>query len=198
MRVLVDENSSFVARVLRKAGVPQSELDDLIQRTFISVAQRLDDIHCGAERRFMFRVAVHNAAHARRTRARRREDLTCGSPPEGIEKLGTPEYLVQRKQMHEALERIIDCVPRDLRVVLLLHAAEEKSTGEIAALLSLPRGTVASRLRRARAHVRGQASAVELAGEWGIERAHLAHDRADADERVVHRSEPDPRRPTTT
>src|SRR6266496_3195494 len=40
MRTIVGENVRFVARALRRAGVPRSELDDEIQRTFIAVAGR--------------------------------------------------------------------------------------------------------------------------------------------------------------
>ena len=66
MRAIVDDNLKFVARTLRRAGVRQPELDDAIQRTFITVAGRLADVHLGAERSFLFHVAIHVAAHARR------------------------------------------------------------------------------------------------------------------------------------
>ena len=41
-------------------------------------------------------------------------------------------------------------MPDDLRVVFVLYELEEMSTPEIAALLEIPPGTAASRLRRAR------------------------------------------------
>ena len=37
VRALVDEHLGFVARTLRRAGVPPSEVDDEVQRTFIAV-----------------------------------------------------------------------------------------------------------------------------------------------------------------
>src|SRR5262245_41174319 len=93
MRSLVDENIGFVERTLRGAGVPAAELDDEIQRTFITVARRLGDVQPGAERSFLFQVAVNLAAHARRKLARRREVLS-DQLPEGLHALGTPEDLV--------------------------------------------------------------------------------------------------------
>jgi RNA polymerase sigma-70 factor (ECF subfamily) len=53
IRSMVDENSQFVARMLRKAGVPRSDLDDEVQRTFIIAARRVDDVELGAERKFL-------------------------------------------------------------------------------------------------------------------------------------------------
>ena len=53
--------------------MPPSELDDEVQRTFITVARRIADVRAGAERSFLFQVAINMAAHARRDLARRRE-----------------------------------------------------------------------------------------------------------------------------
>jgi hypothetical protein len=51
--------------------------------------------------------------------------------------------------------------------VFLLHEFEEMNLTEIAAHLRVPRGTVASRLRRARAQIREHLRAVELAWDLG-------------------------------
>jgi RNA polymerase sigma-70 factor (ECF subfamily) len=165
---MVDEYVDFVARTLLKGGVPQAELDDEIQRTFITVARRLDDVDLGAERSFLFQVAVNLASHSRRKLARRREVLE-DSPPERIEALATPEHLTGRKQMRELLDEIIAGLDDGMRVVFQLHEFEEMNLTEIAAYLRVPRGTVASRLRRARAYIRQHLRAVELAWDLGAD-----------------------------
>ena len=48
------------------------------------------------------------------------------------------------------LDRILEQMDLDLRAVFVLFELEELTTSEIAALLEIPTGTVASRLRRAR------------------------------------------------
>ena len=48
------------------------------------------------------------------------------------------------------LDALIDELPIDSRVVLVLHEMEDHTMAEIAALLEIAPGTVASRLRRAR------------------------------------------------
>jgi RNA polymerase sigma-70 factor (ECF subfamily) len=166
MRAMVDEHLGFVERTLRGAGVPAAELDDEIQRTFIIVARRLGDVQPGAERSFLFQVAVNLAAHARRKLARRREVLS-DRLPDGIHALGTPEDLVDRKQMQALLGNIVDSMHESLRAVFMLYEIEELNLSEIAARLGVPRGTVASRLRRARKLFRQHVSAIELALDLG-------------------------------
>ena len=167
IRWMVDEHFDFVARTLRKAGVPPSELDDEVQRTFITVARRIDDVDLGAERSFLFQVAVNTAAHARRDLARRREVLPGDLTPERIEALATPEYLTQRRQLRRHLDGIVASMDESLRTVFTLNAFEGMDLAEIATLLGLPRGTAASRLRRARAYIREHVTAIEIADELG-------------------------------
>jgi RNA polymerase sigma-70 factor, ECF subfamily len=149
LRWMVDEHIDFVARVLRNAGTPLSELDDEVQRTFITAARRLDDVRPGAERSFLLQTALHVAAHARRTAARRREVLS-EEAPELIDPAQTPEQLADQKRARVLLDRVLDQMTIDLRTVFVLYEFEELSMAEIAEALSIPRGTVASRLRRAR------------------------------------------------
>lgn len=170
IRALLDEHVGFVARTLTRAGVPSSELDDEIQRTFIVVARRLDDVEDGAERSFLFQVAVNLASHARRKMARRREILD-DQPPERIEALATPEHLTDRKQMRQLLDDILEGMDPALRAVFRLHEFEELNLTEISLVLALPRGTVASRLRRARAHIRKHIGAIEVASDLETEGA---------------------------
>jgi len=150
LRWLVDEHIDFVARVLRNAGTPINEMDDEVQRTFITAARRLDDVRPGAERSFLLQTALHVAAHARRTAARRREVLS-EEAPELIDPAQTPEQLADQKRARVLLDRVLDQMSTDLRTVFVLYEFEELSMAEIAEALSIPRGTVASRLRRARA-----------------------------------------------
>jgi RNA polymerase sigma-70 factor, ECF subfamily len=160
---MVDKHLNAVARTLRHAGVPSSDLDDEIQRTFIVAAKRIDDVQVGAERSFLIQVAQNLAWHARRQLARRREVLDA-NPPERIEEIATPEFLAGRKQMRQLFDDIIGSLHESLRAVFTLFEFEDMSMNEIAETLGLPRGTVASRLRRARAQFRLHVAAIELGG----------------------------------
>ena len=159
LRGLVDLHIDFVARVLRNSGTPHAEIDDEVQRTFIVAARRLDDIRPGAEKSFLFRIAFNLAAHARRTAARRRE-VSADQAPEQVERFATPEALTDQKRMRELLDSVLEKMEEPLRAAFVLHEFEEMSTAEIADALGIPRGTVASRLRRARAEFRERVAAI--------------------------------------
>lgn len=164
LRGIVDDHIDFVARVLRNAGTPPAEIDDDVQRTFIVAARRLDDVRPGAEKSFVLRIALNVAAHARRTVARRREVAT--DPAVEIPDGGaTPEQLADRKQVRQMLDRVLHRMHQDLRAVFVLYEIEEMSMVEIAAALAIPQGTVASRLRRARAEFRDQVKALRALSE---------------------------------
>jgi RNA polymerase sigma-70 factor (ECF subfamily) len=164
MRSMMGEHFRFVARTLRKAGAPRWELDDSIQRTFIVAARRLDTTPVAAERQFLRGVAQNVASHARRTYARRRE--VPGDVPERADLFRTPEHLIERKRIRELIDRVLDQMDPSLSAVLTLHALEEMNLTEIAAILAIPRGTAASRLRRARAQFLEHAEEIDLAWEY--------------------------------
>jgi RNA polymerase sigma-70 factor (ECF subfamily) len=170
MRLIVDEHLRFVTRTLQKAGVPRCDVDDEVQRTFMVVAGRLEDVKLGAERSFLFQVAINMAAHARRKLARRREILS-DRIPERIDTLATPDRMMERKQARQMLDNVLRSMPESMRVVFTLYELEGMDRVEIAAQLGVPRGTVASRLRRARAQFRKNVVAVEFAADVGAKGA---------------------------
>jgi len=159
LREMVDDHIDFVARVLRNAGTPEAEVDDEVQRTFIIAARRLDDVRRGAEKRFLVGIALNLAAHARRTMARRRE-VAADQAPELVDGAATPEQLTDRRWARRMLDRLLDSMHPNLRAVFVLHELEEMNMSEIAVVLGIPQGTVASRLRRARVEFRAGASAL--------------------------------------
>jgi RNA polymerase sigma-70 factor (ECF subfamily) len=145
---LVNQHLGFVERVLRNMGVSEADLDDAAQRTFIVVANRLDDIIVGAEKSFLFRSAKHMASHVRRSASRhsRLEPLSDELPSTQE----SPESLISQKKARELLDELLESMPEELRVVFTLYEFEGLKMPEIAEYLEIPTGTVASRLRRAR------------------------------------------------
>jgi RNA polymerase sigma-70 factor (ECF subfamily) len=166
MRAIVDDHVRFVTSTLRKAGVPAAELDDGVQQTLIVAAKRLDDMELGAERRFLRQVALNTAAHVRRKLARRREVMD-DRVPECIETFATPEQLTSRKEIRQLLDDVTALMSDQLCEVFKLFEFEDADMQEIATRLGLPRGTVASRLRRARVQFRKHAAAIDFAWDLG-------------------------------
>src|SRR4051812_16425864 len=65
--------SAFVLRTLRRFGVRADDVEDAAQRVFLTAANRIEDITVGAERAFLYGVAIREAGHVRRSYRRRRE-----------------------------------------------------------------------------------------------------------------------------
>jgi RNA polymerase sigma-70 factor, ECF subfamily len=150
---VVNQHMGFVERLLRNLGVPDAEIDDAAQRTFIVVANRLDDIVEGAEKSFLFRSARHMASHVRRSAARHRSLEPLDDQLASLQ--DTPEQLIGQKKARLLLDGILAAMPEELRVVFTLYEFEGLKMLEIAEMLEIPSGTVASRLRRARKLFKG-------------------------------------------
>jgi len=157
---LVDDHIDFVARILRNAGTAEADIDDEVQRVFIVLSNRLDDVQPGCEKSFLLQTALHIAARSRRTVARRREVLT-DELLQIADPVSTPEELVDRRQMRQTIDQILDQMDSDLRIVFVLYEVEQMTAAEIGTALKIPNGTVASRLRRARADFRDRVSTIE-------------------------------------
>jgi RNA polymerase sigma-70 factor, ECF subfamily len=145
---LVDAHHDFIWRFVRRLGVPSNDVDDVVQQAFWVATRKLESIEPGKERSFLASTAVRVASDYRRTVRRRRE--TGEEPVEAASLDSSAEEMVDRRKARALLDEILDSLTPDLREVLVLFELEELSGGEIAKLLGIAEGTVASRLRRAR------------------------------------------------
>ena len=149
LRAMVGAHFEFIWRSLRGLGVPQGSVDDAAQQVFWIASQKLDAIQVGSERAFLFSTARGVAANARRARIRSRE--TDDAPLATMADAALdPEQAAQRSQAKKLLERVLTEMEEDTRTVFVLFELEGLTSTEIAELLSIPVGTAASRLRRAR------------------------------------------------
>lgn len=142
----------FAWRVLRRAGLSPSDADDAAQRVFLIAAARLADIELGSERAFLYRTARRVASVAHRT-ARRRADqheLEDDAEPDASP---LPDELVEQRRARALLDSILRDLPEDLSAALVLFDIEGLTKSEVAEALGVPAGTVASRVKRARAEV---------------------------------------------
>lgn len=138
-----------VWRSLRRLGVSEFDADDASQQVFIVAHRRLADIVPENEQSFLLQTALRVAADFRRSRRRRHED-PGEDLPTLVDGAASPEELADRRRARVLLDRVLEALPLDLRQVFVLFDLEELTTTEVAAVLDLPKGTVASRLRRAR------------------------------------------------
>ena len=147
---MLDESFDFIWRSLRRFGLSDDRADDAAQQVFIIASRKLDMIRPEAERSFLFGTAMRVASDMRRSAVARREIAHADPAGDLADTSISPDDLIDQRRAREMLDGVLHAMEADLRAVFVLFEIEEMPTAEIAALLAIPPGTVASRLRRAR------------------------------------------------
>jgi len=136
----------FLWRFACRMGVGAAAAEDIAHEAFVIALSRIGAITIGKERSYLVSVVV-NMVRRERQRRHRHEELTeePAAPQDDA-----PDRALDDKRARELLDRSLDALDDDLRAVFVLHEIEEETMADIAQLLDLAPGTVASRLRRAR------------------------------------------------
>jgi RNA polymerase sigma-70 factor (ECF subfamily) len=151
-RAIYDAHFDFVWCSLRRLGVREPDVLDLAQKVFMIAHAKLPEFE-GRSRltTWLFGICQRSASDYRRSAAFRREVTTDSAE---MDLFGAPHddrpTSVESRQKAELAEALLNKLPDEQRVVFVLFELEEMSGQEIAELLSVPVGTVRSRLRLAR------------------------------------------------
>jgi len=138
--------------------------EDVVQDVYLQAWKSFDRFETGTNcRAWMFKILFHCAHHDRRkwfrfpllkeSEEHVQANLAAADP--------IPEHLTD-EEILKAMERI----PEDFRAVVLLVDVQEFSYKETAEILSVPVGTVMSRLSRARRLLRDQLA--DVAKSYGV------------------------------
>jgi RNA polymerase sigma-70 factor (ECF subfamily) len=152
-------------RIVARLGVSAHYIEDVVQETFITAARRRAHIVEGQERAFLIATAARLSLNQRRLAHLRREVQTGEKLEEHAAAEPDAERLLMLKRLREHLEIALGSLSAEHRAVFVLYELEGFSAPEIARLLELPLGTVASRLGRARAKCAEASARLERAGK---------------------------------
>ncbi len=135
----------------------REEAEDLVQETYAKALKGFSSFQLGTNfRAWMYRI-LRNTFLTSRTGLKVTMtvplDLEEDGPELAVER-DTPETILVERANRELLRSAIDELPVYFREILLLCDVEELSYQEISETLSLPIGTVMSRLSRARKTLR--------------------------------------------
>jgi len=135
----------------------REEAEDLVQETYAKALKGFPSFQLGTNfRAWMYRI-LRNTFLTSRTGLKATMtvplDLEEDGPEVAVER-DTPETLLFDRTNRELLQHTIDELPVYFREILLLCEVEEMSYQEMAETLSIPVGTVMSRLSRARKTLR--------------------------------------------
>lgn len=143
-----------------------ADAEDLVQDTLIRAYRAADRFDGAHPRAWLLTILRHT--HANRGRARRPVLLRDGEAVEStLERVGpaapSPEEIVMEATFDAAVAAALDNLSAKHRQVVTLVDIQGMSYQEAADEIGVPRGTVMSRLHRARASVRAQLTASGLA-----------------------------------
>ena len=135
----------------------KDDAEDLVQETYLKAFRGFASFQPGTNfRAWLFQI-LKNTFLSARAKTQRREAVTLNSDeelPELPACSDSIESILFERARLDAIRGAIEQLPVIFQEVLLLCDVEEASYGEIAEILSIPIGTVMSRLARARKAVR--------------------------------------------
>jgi RNA polymerase sigma-70 factor (ECF subfamily) len=148
-------------RTLRGITRNVEEAEDLTQEAFLRAYRALDRFDLARPfRPWLWTIGIRLALHAIGRKGRGNVSLDA-EDSEGVARGDGPWLAdsrsveaIEENLMRGDIERALDSLDPDHRAVILLRAVEERSYEEIAEILGIPKGTVMSRLFRARIRLR--------------------------------------------
>jgi RNA polymerase sigma factor (sigma-70 family) len=157
--LLMRRHNRALYRLARSALRDDAEVEDVLQEVYLSAYRSIRQFRGeSALSTWLSRMVLNECLARLRKRARRQnvipivttEDLDTTAAGED----DFPDKAALRAQMRGIVERKLDELPEDFRMVFVLRAVEEMSVEETAASLNIPEATVRSRHFRARSLLR--------------------------------------------
>ena len=142
----------MVWRMLRRCGLEPRDADEAAQDVFLVLSRKMQSVVLEAQKSFLVQTALRVASDRRRAIRRFpvvEIDPEARSPSTAVDE--TVALRHARTLLDEALASLSD----EQRVVFILVEMEQMTIPEAAAMLAVPVGTIASRLRAARQNFDG-------------------------------------------
>ena len=150
-RTVYEQHFDFVWRSLRRLGVSEADVPDATQEVFLVVLRRLGEFEGRARlTTWLFRICLRVAQERQRHLRSRREQLDGQTIDGCIDEQDDAEQQAERREQIAQLDAALARLDLDQRAVFVLFELEEMSGETIAEALSIPLGTVYSRLRLGR------------------------------------------------
>ena len=156
--VLVLKYQNKIIQLVNRYVHDSDEARDVAQEAFIKAYRAIGRFRGeSAFYTWLYRIAINTAKNYLVASGRRppRSDIDAQDAEQydgatGLKEYSTPERLLLKDEIQEAIATAIDELPDDLRTAITLRELEGLSYEEIAQTMDCPIGTVRSRIFRAR------------------------------------------------
>jgi RNA polymerase sigma-70 factor (ECF subfamily) len=168
--VLMRRNNRRLFRLARAALRNDAEAEEALQEVYIAVYRGIARFRGESTLATWLSRLVLNECAERLRKDARRQNAAPTTGGDGVEEAhddehDRPEQLLMRAEMRALLERKVDALPKDFRIVFMLRSVEELSVEETADVLGLDPATVRTRHFRARGLLReALAREIDIAG----------------------------------
>lgn len=156
LRDLVREHSTRLQRFIIKHIGNTTEAEDLAQQAFVEAARSYRSFRGESQlSSWLYGIALNLVRNYLSRAPERRHDFVSDSVlAEHASGDLSPDRVLEQRQTLTLLQESLDELPENMRDILLMVGIDEISYEDAAALLTVPVGTVRSRLSRARAALR--------------------------------------------
>jgi RNA polymerase sigma-70 factor (ECF subfamily) len=164
-QLIIQYQSSIYNLLYRMLG-NRAEAEDLLQEVFILVFKQIDTFKEDASiSTWIYKIATNTCINTKKYLSRRKhynnkslEDLSEHEQPTHVAAGGfpRPDEMAEGLQMEKLLQEIIVSMDDDYKLVLILRDIQNLSYEEIEQILGIARGTVKSRLHRARMELKSR------------------------------------------
>jgi RNA polymerase sigma-70 factor (ECF subfamily) len=160
--VFAEHLDALYRTALRLCRGHEADAEDLLQDTALRAYDGYDRLRePSAARAWLFTILGRTHLNRVRNSRRRPETASADLEEPAFEAalaewspMPSPDAMAEARQLGEQLSRALDTLVPEQRAVVLLVDAEGFTQREVAGMLELPEGTVASRLFRARRQLR--------------------------------------------
>jgi len=154
LREAYERHGARVQRLCARLLACEAEAEDATQDVFLRLFEKAASFDGRARfSTWLHRIAVNHCLHRLEKARLRRAAALADHDRELVARTEPPEETLARTEARLDLRRLLARLSPEHRAILVLRELEELSYRDIAATLSIPEGTVMSRLARARAEL---------------------------------------------
>lgn len=153
---LLEREGKGIYSFCRMLAGNQEEADELYQETMLTATERCRDIDIANNpKSYLIAVSLGIYKNRRKKTARRQRIAPVGELTDELaaviaDENGTPEDEILRYEMQEVVRKETRKLPEHLRFPVYLYYTAQLTVEEIAKTMHIPKGTVKSRLHKAR------------------------------------------------
>ena len=145
-----------VHNLVRALSVDDRDAEDLVQDIFVRAYRAIGSFRGESTfRSWLYRIALNVVyTHRDRRRSKDQSHAVLADGREALEAIAGPEDVEETYARRRAIDRALAALPDEWRLLVVLRDVQGLSYEEIAKIVKTPRGTVDSRLFRARQRLR--------------------------------------------